>query len=71
VDRFATTADVDRLRSDFDATHQEVFGTSDPGSPIVVIGWRGRASCRYRVAGAVGSGGAAKSGRGHDGKRRR
>ena len=69
VDRFATATDVDQLRSDFDAAHQEVFGTSDPGSPIVVIGWRGRARCRYLEAGSVGTGAAARPGRGHDGGR--
>lgn len=69
--RFASEADVDDLRRDFDATHQEVFGTSDPGSPIVVIGWRGRARCRYREASAVGSvpGAVARPACGHDGER--
>jgi N-methylhydantoinase A len=43
---FDSTDDVERLRQDFHAAHLEVFGTSDPGAPVEVIGWRGRVSCR-------------------------
>ena len=49
--------------------HQDVFGTSDPGSPIVVIGWRGRARCRYREAGTGTSRGSGRTGHGSNGSR--
>ncbi len=50
-DRISTPDDVERLRRDYHALHAEHFGTSDPGSPIVIVGWRGRARCRFREAG--------------------
>ena len=44
--RFDSEGDVELMRQDFHNLHCEVFGTSDPASPVVAIGWRGRGTCR-------------------------
>jgi N-methylhydantoinase A len=46
VRRFVDHRDVDALRSQFHATHQDVFAISDPASPIEVVSWRARATCQ-------------------------
>jgi N-methylhydantoinase A len=38
--------DVEQLRQDFHARHEEVFAISDPQSFIELVGWRARVSCR-------------------------
>jgi N-methylhydantoinase A len=53
VDRFSNADDVERLRQDFHAVHEEVFAISDPDSSIEVVAWRARVRCRLREAGAV------------------
>jgi N-methylhydantoinase A len=45
--------EVEALRQDFHALHAEHFGTSDPQSPIVFVGWRGRARSRFSGLGRV------------------
>ncbi|MGV9802105.1 hydantoinase/oxoprolinase family protein [Mycobacterium sp. NPDC003449] len=42
---FSDAADVEALRQDFHAAHQEVFAVSDPDSPIEIVSWRARVSC--------------------------
>lgn len=36
---------VDELRRDFHALHEEVFAISDPGSEVELVGWRARVRC--------------------------
>ena len=43
---FASDADVEGLRQDFHATHEEVFAISDPHSSVEIVSWRARVSCR-------------------------
>jgi N-methylhydantoinase A len=50
---FSSLAQVEALRQDFHAIHQQVFGTSDPGSPIEMLRWRARVSCQLR-SGEIG-----------------
>jgi N-methylhydantoinase A len=50
---FSSLAQVETLRQDFHAIHQQVFGTSDPGSPIEMLRWRARVSCQLR-SGEIG-----------------
>lgn len=57
--RITNDDDLRQLCEGFHAQHRDVFGTRDPGSPIVVIGWRARARCRYREAAAVATDGKA------------
>ena len=44
--RFASGEDVERLRNDFHATHREVFSVADETSPVEVVSWRARVTCR-------------------------
>jgi N-methylhydantoinase A len=57
---FASAADVEALRTAFHATHEELFAIADPESPIEVLSWRARVSCRLRDAppGRAGAGAA-------------
>jgi len=48
--RFEGPADVEALRSDFDALHREVFQINDPGSPVEIVGWQAEARCRLPAA---------------------
>ena len=48
VERFAGPDDVERLRQDFHAVHEEIFAISDPDSPIEIVAWRARVRCRLR-----------------------
>lgn len=43
--RFDSDTDVEQLRTDFHSTHYQVFGVSDPKSPIEVVSWRARVTC--------------------------
>ena len=45
---FDSEKDLDVLLNDFHKIHAELFGTSDPGSPIEVLRWRARVSCCLR-----------------------
>jgi N-methylhydantoinase A len=45
--RFSSGGDVETVREDFHTIHREIFGTSDPDSPVMLVGWRGRVRCRY------------------------
>jgi N-methylhydantoinase A len=66
---FTSPGEVEQLRQDFHAVHREIFGTSDPGSSIDIIGWRARVSCRLR-AGEIGRPRPAVKRPGQDGHRR-
>ena len=48
VERFAGPDDVERLRQDFHAVHEEIFAIRDPDSSIEVVAWRARVRCRLR-----------------------
>jgi N-methylhydantoinase A len=48
--RFERDEDVEELREDFDALHQEVFQINDPGSPVEIVGWQAQARCRLADA---------------------
>jgi N-methylhydantoinase A len=48
VKSFEGIDDVETLRTDFHATHQDVFAVSDPTSPIEIVSWRARVSCTLR-----------------------
>src|SRR5581483_5285397 len=37
--------DVDELRRDFHAVHEQVFAISDPGSEVELVAWRARVRC--------------------------
>ncbi len=65
---FTSPDEVEQLRQDFHAVHREVFGTSDPGSPVDIIGWRARVSCHLR-AGEIGRPRPAQKRPGPDGHR--
>lgn len=45
---YSSPDDVEQLRQDFHAVHKEVFTTIDPGSPVEMLRWRARVSCRLR-----------------------
>ena len=45
---FSNSEDVEQLRQDFHAVHKEVFTTIDPESPVDMLRWRARVSCRLR-----------------------
>ena len=49
VERFAGPDDVERLRQDFHAVHEEIFAIRDPGSSIEIVAWRARVRCRLRT----------------------
>jgi len=66
---FTSPHDVEELRLDFHSLHGEVYGTSDPGSSVVMVGWRGRARCRYRQATGVGARSDVGFIAGHEGQR--
>jgi N-methylhydantoinase A len=53
VERFTEAADVEELRRDFHAVHEELFAINDPESPIEVVAWRARVRCRLRESGPV------------------
>jgi N-methylhydantoinase A len=44
--RFADKHDVEELEKAFHAMHQDVFAISDPASPVEILAWRARVSCR-------------------------
>lgn len=46
MDRFADQGDVTRLVETFHATHEAVFAIRDERSPVEIVGWTVRASCR-------------------------
>jgi N-methylhydantoinase A len=48
VERFAGPEDVERLRQDFHAVHDEIFAIRDSESPIEIVAWRARVRCRLR-----------------------
>ena len=52
-ERLRGADDVEQLRRDFHAVHEEVFAINDPESPIEIVAWRARARCTLRVPGAV------------------
>jgi N-methylhydantoinase A len=43
---FSSPADVAAFVEDFHAVHDRLFAVSDPGSPIELVGFRARATCR-------------------------
>jgi len=47
-DRFASPGDVEQFRHDFHEHHNEVYAVCDPQSPVEIVGWRARVSCRLR-----------------------
>jgi N-methylhydantoinase A len=49
--RFATAADLARVREAFDAAHDDVFAYRDPHSPVEFIGWRAVARARVSKGG--------------------
>ncbi|PKW16353.1 hydantoinase/oxoprolinase family protein [Saccharopolyspora spinosa] len=46
VRRFASDEDVEQLRQDFHAVHEDIFAIRDAESPVEVVGWRARVRCR-------------------------
>jgi N-methylhydantoinase A len=46
-DQFTADGEIQIVREDFHALHAEIFGTSDPGAPVMLVGWRGRARCEF------------------------
>ena len=48
VERFGGPDDVERLRQDFHAVHEEIFAIRDPASSIEIVAWRARVRCRLR-----------------------
>lgn len=50
VEQFRTESDVERLRDDFDRTHEEIFAHHDPDSDVELITWRARVRCPLRDA---------------------
>jgi N-methylhydantoinase A len=55
---FAGPDDVQRLRQDFHAVHEEIFAIRDPESSIEIVAWRARVRCRLRESrtGAITTG---------------
>jgi N-methylhydantoinase A len=47
--RFSSPDDVEQLRHDFHAMHEDVFAIKDPESPIEVVGWRAHVRCRLHT----------------------
>lgn len=50
---FDTLQDIEELRQCFHSVHREVFTTIDPESPVEMLRWRARVSCRLR-SGEIG-----------------
>lgn len=46
--RFASAEDVEALRQDFHAVHEEVFAIADTGSPVEIVSWTAKAECRLQ-----------------------
>ena len=51
VHQFNSADEIEQLRQDFHALHEEVFAIKDPGSAVEVVAWRARVSCRLREEG--------------------
>jgi N-methylhydantoinase A len=47
-DSFASPEDIELLRQKFHLKHKELFGTNDPTSPIDILVWHAKVSCRLR-----------------------
>lgn len=50
VERFTGEDDVRALEEAFHAAHEELFAFADTGSPIEIVAWRARVSCRLHDA---------------------
>jgi N-methylhydantoinase A len=53
VMRFHGSADVEQLRQDFHALHEDVFAIADPDSPVELVAWRARVRCGLERAEAT------------------
>ena len=54
-ERLETPADVEALREDFHAAHEELFAVRDESAPVEIVTWRAHVRCslrRYEAAGA-------------------
>lgn len=51
VRRFESDTDLAGLIEDFHATHRQIFAIADSESPIEMVTWRARVSCRLREFG--------------------
>lgn len=51
--RLTSAEDVEQLRQDFHAAHEDVFAISDPGSQVEVVSWRARVRCRLHATDVV------------------
>ena len=47
-DEFASDEQVEGFREDFHVVHEELFGISDPDSPVEIVTWRAHVSCSLR-----------------------
>ncbi|MFN8202937.1 MAG: hydantoinase/oxoprolinase family protein [Solirubrobacteraceae bacterium] len=48
IEQFGTEKDVERLRAEFHALHQDVFAVNQPEAQIEILSMRARVSCRLR-----------------------
>ena len=48
VTAFLGPEDVEQMRQDLHAAKREVYGSSDPSSPVTVVTWRAKVSCHLR-----------------------
>jgi N-methylhydantoinase A len=47
-DRIETPAEVEELREDFHATHEELFAVRDAAAPVEIVTWRAHVRCALR-----------------------
>jgi N-methylhydantoinase A len=43
---FSSLDDAEALRAAFHSTHRRLFGVEDPDSPVEIVSWRARVTCR-------------------------
>ena len=48
VTSFSDADEVEQMRQDLHNAKKEVYGSADPSSPVTVVSWRAKVSCRLR-----------------------